>query len=116
MKAFLASLLVASATLASNTVTWTGTKATGGDISAIPKGSSSWSGTADEMVVTWKTSVSLSEEMANYDFVQAWWCMPSSSRLDCNLWQWRMEKGDYVIKGRNYEKAFQIIDTTIPAT
>ena len=110
MKAFLASLL-ASATMAAETMTWTGTKATGGDLGATPKGSSSWSGTANTMAVTWTTSVTLTNKMANDDYVQAWWCMPYNSKMDCNLWQWEMDGTNYVIKGKNYRKS----TTTLPS-
>ena len=68
MKAFAASLL-ATAALAANKVSWTGTKVTAGDLEATPSGSSSWSGTADKMVVTWKTSVALKTAMAADDVV-----------------------------------------------
>ena len=101
MKAFLASLL-ASAAVAANTKSWSGTAATGGDLKATPKASSSWSGTASSMVVTYTTTVTLSNLMANDDYVQAWWCMPYSSKMDCNLWQWEMDGTNYIIKGKNY--------------
>ena len=110
MKAFLASLL-ASATLAANTMTWTGTKATGGDLGATPKGSSSWSATNTGLWATYTTSVSLTNKMANDDYVQAWWCMPYDNKLDCNLWQWEMDGTNYVIKGKNYRKS----PTTLPS-
>lgn len=113
MKAFIASLL-ASATMAANKATWTGTKATAGDLGATPSGSSSWSGTANTVAVTWATSVSLTNAMADNDYVQAWWCMPYGSSTDCNLWQWERDGSNYIIKGKNYRKSSTTIDSAIP--
>ena len=115
MKAFFASLL-ASATMAANTMTWIGTKATAGDLGAIPKGTSSWSGTSSEVAVTWTTTVRLTNKMANDDYVQSWYCMGYDGKTDCNLWQWEMDGTAYVITGKNYTKSDTTTkDSSIPA-
>ena len=113
MKTFLASLL-ASAAVAANTKSWSGTAATGGDLKATPKASSSWSGTANSMVVTYTTTTTLSKTMSNDDYVQTWWCMPYNSKMDCNLWQWEMDGTNYIIKGKNYQKSTTTLDNSIP--
>ena len=115
MKAFGASLL-ATCALAANKVTWTGTAVTAGDLKATPSGSSSWDGTADKMVVTYKTSVTLSNVMASGDLVQAWWCLPANGKTDCNIWQWEATSAtNFTIKGKNYTKSTTTLDTNIPA-
>ena len=114
MKAFFASLL-ASATMAANTMTWNGTKATAGDLGATPKGTSSWSGTSSTVAVTWTTTVTLTNKLADDDLVQAWWCMGYDNKTDCNLWQWEMDKTAFVIKGKNYTKSGMTKNASIPA-
>lgn len=42
--------------------------------------------------------------------------MPFGEKLDCNLWEWQMVGSNYYIKGKNYSKSPEDLDSAIPET